>query len=145
MLKHKRGATPASYNEKGNTHIRSLLMKKLIVLAAMFVFASPCFAVDVSQIVFGITSSAKTSTANLRIIPMKQKMVNASGTSMQVFTLDGTAFQSYFLTKSTTVTPLNTWGAIMIQTDQDTNLCINSDSTNCLKIYSGVPQVFGIK
>lgn len=145
MLKQKRGATPASYNAKGNTHIRSLLMKKMIVLAAIFAFASPCLAVDVSQIVFGITSSAKTSTANLRIIPMKQKMVNASGTSMQVFTLDGTAFQSYFLTKSTTVTPLNTWGAIMIQTDQDTNLCINSDSTNCLKIYSGVPQVFGIK
>lgn len=120
-------------------------MKKLVTMAMILTFASTCFAVDVSQIVFGITSSAKTSTANLRIVPMKQKMVNASGTSMQVFTLDGTAFQSYFLTKSTTITPLNTWGAIMIQTDQDTNLCINSDSTNCIKVYSGVPQVFGVK
>lgn len=126
-------------------HIRSFFMKKIIVLAVILAFASPCFALDVSQIVFSITSSATTSTPNLRIAPMKQKLVNASGTSVQAFTLDGSPFQSYFLTKSTTVTPLNTWAAIMIQTDQDTSLCINSDSTNCLKIYSGVPQVFGVK
>jgi hypothetical protein len=113
-------------------------MMKTTVLAICMVFiASVAYAVDVSQIVFTITSTAVTSTPNLRITPMAPTMVkDTSKTPLQTFVWRAGLTTNYYLTKSQTVT-LGTAIGAWIQVDQETQIRINSESAY-MKILSGV-------
>lgn len=119
-------------------------MKRIALILLMSVWASSALALEVTSLVFSITSTAATSTPNLRIMPMKQKMVNLSGTPAQVFVLDDSAILNYYLTKNQSVTIDQAWGALLIQTEQDTLMKKNAATTS-IEIHSGVDSVFGLK
>jgi hypothetical protein len=100
---------------------------KAIVVLILVLAASAAHAISPDQIVFKITSSAATATANLRIMKM------TGGVKVQ-----GMAFgpiSNYFLTKSTTV-QLEGTDALWIQVDQATKVYTN-DATNYLTLSSG--------
>lgn len=111
---------------------------KTVVLAICIVFmAAIAGAVDVSTIVFTITSSAKTSTANLRITPMSATMAkDTSRTTFQTFVWRAGLTTNYYLTKSQSVS-LGTAVGAWIQVDQATNITVNAESA-----YMTLPSGF---
>jgi hypothetical protein len=103
-------------------------MKTTILAISMVLVTSLAWAVDVSTVVFTITSSAKTSTANLRITPMSQTMAkDTSKTPLQTFVWRAAMTANYFLTKTKSYT-LGTAIGAWIQVDQATNISVNSES-----------------
>jgi len=119
-------------------------MKTLITILCLM-FTVPAFAVDVTQAVFSITSSAATSTANLRIVPMDSRFLSKDkdGHVMQTMSWEAGKLQNLFLTKNTTVDMTNVL-CVWVQTDQDTNIKLNTESVT-LKIYSRVDQTICFK
>ena len=113
-------------------------------LAAFFLFALlitvNAYAVDPTSITFTITSSAVSSTANLRIATMPKKLANWSGRDVQSFALEA-PITNYFITKSVTYAIPSGTGAIMVQADQDTKMYLNTDYTNFIKIYADTNNV----
>jgi hypothetical protein len=100
---------------------------KAIAVLILVLAASAAHAISPDQIVFKITSSAATATANLRIMKM------TGGVKVQ-----GMAFgpiSNYFLTKSTTV-QLEGTDALWIQVDQATKVYTH-DTTNSLTLSAG--------
>lgn len=117
-------------------------MKAIVLAICMGFFATVSGAVEISQIVFTIPTSAATSAANLRITPMIGKLANWNA-PVQSFVLDGTPTVNYFLTKTKTYT-ITKEGAYWIQVDQDTKLYKNSETTYML-LPSGFSDVLVIK
>lgn len=116
----------------------------LILLFACLALPAASQALDPSTLVFSITSSAKTSTPNLRVVYHTRVLASApSGDTAQVFAPSRVV--NYYLTKRTTVSlPVDTV-AYQIQTDQDTKLFFGSDLSNYLIVYADAPVTFGVK
>lgn len=112
-------------------------MKKL--LTTLFLLITTTAIAATQTITFSITSSAKTSTPNLRIAVMKPVLVQAP-VAVQSFVVD--SIENYYLTKSTTLT-YNTLNARIfeIDADQDTKYFIGSDLTNYMVLYSQIPKI----
>jgi len=106
-------------------------MKKAMI-AAILILASAAYAnaaVYVTQAVFSIASSAKTSTSNLRITPMTPKTVarDDNNFGLQWFHWQANHTQNLFLTKDTTV-PLADALCVWVQVDQATQVKVNSET-----------------
>lgn len=102
---------------------------RMIFVALILLVASTSFASDVTQLVFAQTSSAVTSTANLRITVMnKMRKDPYRKMEMQSFKLEPLATYNYFMTKSITFPVTDAMTAIQIEVDQDTTMKINSES-----------------
>jgi len=115
-------------------------MNKLItIIFVLALSATTHAALSVTQAVFSITSSASTSTANLRVAPMDMKLGKDGNLNlMQTYVLQAGVTQNMFLTKSQTVS-LNSL-CVLIQVDQDTKMKINSE-TAFLTVYSGADTI----
>lgn len=114
-------------------------MKATILAICMVMFATVAGAVDVTQIVFTITSSAATGTPNLRITPMALPLLkDYSKVPIQSVVWRAGKTVNYYLTKSQTVS-IGTNMGLWIQADQDTSMAVNSE-TATMKIYSGLDQ-----
>jgi len=114
-------------------------MKK--ILFSLILCLLPVVAFGASQtLTFAISSSAKTSTPNLRIGQMVPVMAQAP-VAMQGMVIDSVT--NHYLTKSTAI-PFNTVNTkvVEVETDQDTKVYFGSDLTNYLLVYSGVPRTF---
>lgn len=118
-------------------------MKILIAIITVLMCAVQAFAYTTSSITFGIASTARTSTPNLRIGVMKGPLGKDGNIPVQGMTLP--APQMFYLTKSTTFPFAAGTTAIEIQTDQDTKLYVGSDLTNYLLIYAGTPVTYIVK
>lgn len=122
---------------------------KFITILAVFSFlviTSSSHAFNPSSITFKITSSAATSTANLRIGVVKSNLawdINRSQPIQGMPLPD--SITSYFLTKSVTYTPAEFTRVLEIQVSQDTMMYVGSDLTNFLYIYSGAPRIYTIR
>ena len=98
-----------------------------------------CLMLSVSAmaqtVTFSITSSARTSTPNLRITYMNGPLQVAPGSSgpgaaIQAFVVD--SIGNYYLTKTKTVnlSSPRAYAYININTDQDTKMYVDADLTN---------------
>jgi len=110
-------------------------MKKLIILSLLltsFFLSSPlrqCNAADVTSLVFSQTSSAKTSTPNLRVTVMKRVLRKDDNIiPIQGFALQADTTYNYYLTKNQTFTVTADYIAVQLGVDQDTKLYINSET-----------------
>jgi hypothetical protein len=108
-------------------------MKKLIYLLPLFLLISflprngEC--ADVTSLVFSITSSAATSTPNLRVTVMKRVLRKDDNiVPIQGFALESGATYNYYLTKSTTFTVTADYIATQIGVDQATKMAVNTDT-----------------
>jgi hypothetical protein len=120
------------------------MIKALLLLAALALPASVVSAQTIDQIVFKITSSAKSATPNLRLGKQGSVMSRDSlSRDSNVQSIQGhvsQTFSNYYLTKSTTVDTSSSI-SILVQVDQTTSYYINSDSTNYLTIQANTPTV----
>ena len=111
-------------------------MEKLLILILLVMIPA---TVTAQIITFTQTSSAKSSTPNLRIGLMRGPLPVAPGTSASMQTATVDAIQNYYLTKTKTlnVGSPTAYGYMIIQVDQDTKMYIDSDATNYMTIPSG--------
>jgi len=115
------------------TSIMGLAMLFITSLSFASVTPKPYFT-NVTSVTFTIPSTAKTSTANLRLGAMFNRIAQTGNTQpMQTGAIQ--SITDFFLTKSITV---NIKGAVwfLIQVDQNTNMYINN-GTDYLTIPSG--------
>lgn len=111
-------------------------MKKIIILSILtsFFLSSPLHmrnadAADVTSLVFSQTSSAKTSTPNLRVTVMKRVLRKDDNIiPIQGFALQENATFNYYLTKNQTFTVTADYIAVQLGVDQDTKLYVNSET-----------------
>lgn len=119
-------------------------MKTLfLALSFAFVFTLPVYALDVTTLVFTQTSSAVSSTANLKIA-VADNLGQNKGVWVQGMPFPATQ-SSYYVTKRTSVSiPNGNAGKIyIIQTPlTDMLMCTNSDETNCMTLFGGTEKVF---
>lgn len=123
-------------------------MKKLALISAL-AFALATVAVCtaalaanfVTQAVFGITSSATTSTPNLRVQPMGPKSMvrDDDRNTMQTYVRQANTTQNLYLTKTKTV-DLSSALCLYIEVDQDTKMYLNSETAYIL-LPSGTREV----
>lgn len=119
-------------------------MKTLLTAIIIAALAVPAFAVDPTQLVFSITSSAATATANLRIAPMNKFLAkDGDSVRMQTFAWEVGKLENYFLTKTQTVSIVNQ-KCVWIQADQDTSVKLNSESV-FMTIYASTDKVICFK
>ena len=120
-------------------------MKTIILALCVLLPASLAGAVDVTQAVFSITSTAATATPNLRIMKMatRQIVISQNQQPIQSIVWRAGAVTDYFLTKSQTV-DLTDVLAIWVQTSQDTSIKVNSESSY-MTIFSGTDKVLVFK
>jgi len=112
-------------------------MKGLILAICMALMASAAGAVEVTQIVFTIASSAVPSAANIRITPVSATLLkDTSKTVIQAFVWRAGLTENFSVTKSKTYT-LGTAIGAWIQVDQATNIKVNSESA-----YMTLPNGF---
>lgn len=116
---------------------------KRVLLSLLFLSlaASASAANYVSQAVFSITSSAKTTNTNLRVQPMGPKTIGRDENSqmLQTFLRQAGTTQNLFLTKSTTV-DLSTALCLYIEVDQQTKMYLNSE-TAYITLPAGAREV----
>jgi hypothetical protein len=118
-------------------------LKKLILIIVASILAAS--VASAQTVTFGIASSAKTSTPNVRIAFMFGPLPTAPGASggmMQTMRID--KIVGYYLTKAAlAVNMLNPLGdgrpatQFMVQGDQDTKLYVGTDLTNYILVKSG--------
>lgn len=119
-------------------------MKTLLTAIILIVFALPAYAVDPTQLVFSITSSAATSTANLRVIPMGKFLPrDGDNIRMQTFAWEVGKLANYFLTKSQTVDITNQ-KCVWVQVDQGTTVKLNSE-TAFMTLYADTDKILCFK
>jgi len=104
-------------------------MKSTILAVCLLLIASIAGATNVTQAVFSMTSSAATSTPNLRIVKMltRQVQISQNQQPIQSIVWRAGAVTDYFLTKSQTV-DLTDVLSIWVQVDQNTNVKVNSET-----------------
>ena len=120
--------------------MKSILAAILILAIATVATATVATAggnpsVLVTQAIFSITSSAKTSTANLRIVSMTPKTIGVDNNSdlFQQFMWQAGQAQNLFLTGNAThghvqEVDLSRTLCAWIQVDQATNIAVNGES-----------------
>lgn len=119
-------------------------MKKIIFLLVLSL-TTPCLAAEVTQLVFGQASSAKTSTENVRVTVMTRLLRKDDNIiPIQGFALQAGSTYNYFLTKSTTFPVTADFIAVQIEVDQDTTLKVNSETTS-KKILAGERVTYVLK
>ena len=120
-------------------------MKRIILAVCFLLMASIAGATDVTQAVFAITSTAITSTANLRIIKMATRQIQMSQNiqPIQSIVWRAGAITDYFLTKSQAV-DLTDVLAIWVQVDQNTKITVNSETAYMI-IPSGTDKIIVFK
>jgi hypothetical protein len=116
-------------------------MKRTLLAVILFALAScEAYAANlVSQAVFTITSSAKTSTPNLRVVPMTPKTIGRASDGQEIiqsFLWQPNQTQNLYLTKSKTI-DLSMALCAWIQVDQATTIKVNSESA-----YMTLPSGF---
>ena len=118
---------------------------KRIILPLLLLFASTAVAADVTTIVFGQTSSAKTSTANLQVKVMTSKMrVDDNRHAMQGFALQSGNTYNYFLTKTQSFTVTDAMIAMQIYAANDVTLKVNAE-TAYITIPAGETRTYVLR
>lgn len=126
--------------KKGKGGVCKIIFMALAILLA----AVQADAFNPASITFGITSTAATSTPNLRVAVMTGQLAKDGNVPVQAFTVPASQ-ANYYLTKSKVYTISNYTTGIWIQVDQDTKMYTGSDLTNYMLLKSGVDYSFSTK